>query len=119
MSSAGHSVPFQDSGQFKTPIHLCGDNKGVFTAVTAQNPKTPAEPTLTAHVKALREYLDMCHIARYIWLDNRNMLADALTKGKTKRNELVDVLDKGFWNVTFPTEFWPRAVSQSRSSTSQ
>ena len=44
----------QDQSLLQTPVYLCGDNKGVFTATTAQNPKTPAEPTLTAHVKSLR-----------------------------------------------------------------
>ena len=43
-----------DQGKLQTPIHLCGDNKGVFMAVSAQNPKTPAEPILIAHAKALR-----------------------------------------------------------------
>ena len=86
----------------------------MFTAVTAQNPKTPAEPTLTAHVKALREDLDKCRIDRFIWVDNRDMIADPLTKGKTKRNELNDVLDKGIWNVRHPTEFWPKSGTQPR-----
>ena len=30
----------QDSGQLRAPIHLCGDNKGVFAAISAHNPKT-------------------------------------------------------------------------------
>ena len=108
-----------DKGLLSIPIHLCGDNKGVFTAVTAQNPKTPAEPTLTAHVKALREDLDKCRITRFVWVDNRDMIADPLTKGKTKRNELNDVLDKGVWNVRHPTEFWPKTGNQPRPSCSK
>ena len=60
-----------------------------------KNPQTPAEPTLTAHVKSLREFLDRGHIRKLLWLDNRDMVADPLTKGKTKRNELNEVLDHG------------------------
>ena len=98
----------QDHGLLKIPVYLCGDNKGVFTATTAQNPKTPAEPTLTAHVKSLREFLDRGHIRRLIWLDNRDMIADPLTKGKTKRNELITVLDQGYWKIQHPIESWPK-----------
>ena len=98
----------QDQGLLRIPIYLCGDNKGVFTATTAQNPKTPAEPTLTAHVKSLREFLDRGHIRKLLWLDNRDMVADPLTKGKTKRNELNDVLDQGQWTVSHLPDCWPK-----------
>ena len=93
--SALELMKLQDQGLLRTPIHLCGDNKGVFTAVSAQNPKTPAEPTLTPHVKALRELVDSNMITVLVWVDNRDMIADPLTKGKTRRNELSDVLDTG------------------------
>ena len=98
----------QDNGQLSTPIHLCGDNKGVFSAVSAQNPKTTAEPTLTPHVKALREYLDQRAITTIVWVDNRDMIADPLTKGKTRRNEINDVLNKGMWKIIHNTEVWPK-----------
>ena len=98
----------QDQGLLRIPIYLCGDNKGAFTATTAQNPQTPAEPTLTAHVKSLREFSDRGHIRKLLWLDNRDMVADPLTKGKTKRNELNDVLDQGQWIVLHLPESWPK-----------
>ena len=98
----------QDNGRLRTPIHQCGDNKGVFTAVSSQNPKTTAEPTLTPHVKALREYLDLRAITTIVWVDNRDMIADPLTKGKTKRNEINDVLNKGIWKIKYATEVWPK-----------
>ena len=98
-----------DQGKLQTPIHLCGDNKGVFMAVSAQNPKTPAEPNLTPHVRAIREFLDRTgHITPIVWVDNRDMVADPLTTGKTIRNALIAVLDKGIWLIVHPTEFWPR-----------
>ena len=75
--------------------------------------KTPAEPTLTAHVRALRERLERGLITTIVWCDNRDMIADPLTKGKTKRNELNDVLDRGIWNIAHPTEFWPKKDKQA------
>jgi len=35
------------------------------------------------------------------------MIADPLTKGKTKRNVLNDVLNQAEWIVDNPTETWP------------
>ena len=102
----------QDNGLLHTPIVLCGDNKGVFTATSAQNPKTPAEPTLTAHVRALREFVDKGLIAALSWVDNRDMAADQLTKGKLKRTPLINLLDKGYWNVVHPVEIWPKRHSR-------
>ena len=86
-------------------------------AVSAQNPKTPAEPNLTSHVRAIREFVDRTgHITTLVWVDNRDMIADPLTKGKTIRNALIDVLDKGIWKIVHPTEFLaqtPKADSKA------
>ena len=109
--SALQLTKVQDRGLLRTPIHLCGDNKGVFTAVSAQNPKTTAEPTLTPHVKALRELVDGHSITTLVWVDSRDMIADPLTKGKTTRNELNDVLNTGHWIIANPTEHWPKCSS--------
>ncbi len=43
-----------------------------------------------------------------MWVDNRDMLADPLTKGKTRRNEINDVLNKGMWTINHKTEVWPK-----------
>ena len=102
----------QDNGLLQTPIVLCGDNKGVFTATSAQNPKTPAEPTLTAHVKALREFVDKGLITALSWVDNRDMVADLLTEGKLKRNPLIALLDRGYWLVMSAAEIWPKKHSR-------
>ena len=108
IQSASELVMLQDQGRLSLPIHLCGDNKGVFTAVCAQNPKANAEPTLTSHIKALRELLDCHAIGTLIWIDNRDMIADPLTKGKTRRNELNDVLNSAYWKVLHCAEHWPK-----------
>ena len=100
-------------GYCNPPIVLCGDNKGVFTATSAQNPKTPAEPARTAHVKALREFVDKGLVTALSWVDNRDMVADPLTKGKLKRNPLISLLDKGYWAVMHAAEIWPKKHSKS------
>ena len=45
----------QDRGQLTLPSFLVGDNKGVFLKVSAQNPKVATEPTLTPHIRGIKE----------------------------------------------------------------
>ena len=90
--SAIDLVHAQESADYQTPLIVVGDNDGVFKTVTAQNPKATTEPVLTPHVRAFRELLDKKVIKELIWADNRDMVADPLTKGKTRRN----VLNTGF-----------------------
>ena len=106
----------QDTGRLRTPIVLCGDNKGVYTATSAHNPQTPAEPTLTAHIKSLRSFVDKGLITAMAWIDNRDMVADALTKGKTRRNELLALLNKGYWKVVNETWIWPKRSATTKPS---
>ena len=101
-------VQLQDQGKLRLPSHLCGDSKGVSTAVCAQHPKATAEPTLTPHIKALRELVATNAITTLVWVDNRGMIADPLAQGRTIRNELNDVLGQGCWIIAHPTESWPR-----------
>ena len=76
-------------------IAIVGDNKGVLTAISTHSPKTPAEPHLTHHVRAVREQLDKKQVKQLVWVDTRDMTADPLTKSKTLRNPLNDVLNDG------------------------
>ena len=100
-----------DTGRLSLPIYLAGDNKGVYTSVSAENPCAKAEPVLTPHVKALRELIDR-GILKIVWVDNRDMVADLLTKGKLKRNPLIALLDKGYWHVVHAAEIWPKKHSR-------
>ena len=97
----------QDKGQFKLKPLIMGDNDGVFRAVTSENPKTASEPILTPHVRAYREMLDKQQIGGVGWCDNRDMIADPFTKGKTRRNDLNVMLNKGEWTVQHSTMQWP------------
>ena len=96
-----------DTGRLSLPIYLAGDNRGVFTSVSAENPSAKAEPVLIPHVKALRELVDR-GILRIVWVDNRDMVADSLTKGKTKRNPLNFTMTQGAWIIKESTDIWPK-----------
>ena len=61
---------------------------------------------MTYHVKALREYLDKRQLRSITWIDNRDMIADGLTKGRVKRDAINEVLTKGKWLLNHPHETW-------------
>ena len=44
------------------------------------------------------------------WIDNRGMIADPLTKGKTQRNVINVVLNSGEWYIKHPVKIWPEAA---------
>ena len=108
LRAAANLVTLQDQCILHLPIYWCGNNRGVSTAVCAHNPKDSAEPTLTPHFKALRELLDNHTIVAFVWIDNRDMIAYPLTKGKATWNELTDVLNQAQWIIMRPTESGPK-----------
>ena len=87
------------------PICLVGDNDGCFMHVSNDNPKMSTEPTLTLHLRALRELLGKQCVREFVWCDNRDMIA-YLTKGKTRRNVFNAVLHNGEWIVAHETKKW-------------
>ena len=44
------------------------------------------------------------------WIDNRDMIADPLTKGKTQRNIINAVMNYGEWSVEHHVKLWPEAA---------
>ena len=97
-------------GEYHLQAIVLGDNDGVWRAVTAENPKTPTEPALTPHVRALREMLDKRQIKAIGWTDNRDMIADPLTKGKTQRNIINVVMNTGTYIIKHPVNIWPEVA---------
>ena len=65
---------------------------------------------MTTHVRAYREIIESKQIQAMGWIDNRDMIADPLTKGKTQRNAINAVLNYGEWSVKQPIHIWPEAA---------
>eukprot|EP00975_Prorocentrum_lima_P015398 3260861-Prorocentrum_lima.AAC.1 len=61
---------------------------------------------MAIHVSALRELLEKQCERKLIWCDNRDVIADPLTKGKTRRHALNTVLHNGEWAVEHETKKW-------------
>ena len=70
----------------KVPVRLFIDAMSVFTAIRDENHKRPTEQQMLYEIKALRQHLLDGRIDRLTWIDTRDMLADALTKGKVPRD---------------------------------
>ena len=104
----------RDHGTFAPDVHLCTDNYGLFSATTKEDPSPGVDASMIYHVKALRYYLEHGMLRSITWTDNRDMLADGLTKGKVKRDAINLALQTGKWIIQHPTETWmPRATQQS------
>ena len=97
----------QDEGKFRLKPLIMGDNDGVFRAVTGENPKAASEPILTPHIRAYREMIDKHQVGGIRWCGNRDMIADPLTKGKTRRNNLNIMMNQGRCIVQNATMQWP------------
>ena len=63
----------------------------MFSGATATEVKVPSEPHLLYLLKALRDRLDSKAIDQLWWLDTRDMICDAMTKGTLSREALLDL----------------------------
>ena len=76
-----HDVPLE--------LHACCDAQSVFSGITAENVKLPAERHTLYHAQWVRELLDASTLRALWWLDTRDCVADGLTKGCIDRAALV------------------------------
>ena len=54
--------------------------------------------------------LDTKQIKAIGWVDNRDMVAYPLTKGKTQRNSINALLNFGEYIIEHPVKLWPEAA---------
>ena len=76
--------------------------------VCNDNHKYPTEQQLLYEVKA--------RINKQYWIDTRDMLADALTKGKASRDHLLQALWHGRWSIVHKDKarYFPRVRPEKR-----
>ena len=80
------------------------DAKSAFDSITATDLKIPLESSLVAVLLAIREQLRRGLVSRIWWVHTCDMLADALTKGKVDRSEILAFLNSGVWKVSKDTK---------------
>jgi hypothetical protein len=105
--SAQELAKLSEEGKLAMPVHGFVDAESVFSAVTATEIGRPLEANLLYPVRALREHLEQKRISQLHWLDTRDMLADALTKGSVSREAILSAFAKGTWRVIHEVRSWP------------
>jgi len=104
--TASQCAELRDRAQHFLRTVICTDNHGLFTAVSKTEPSPGTDGSMVFHVKALREYLDNKNIDTVCWIDNRDMIADGLTKCKPNRALMNDVLTSGSWTLHHEVQTW-------------
>ena len=87
-------------------LHACCDAQSVFSGITAENVKLPAERHTLYHAQWVRELLDACTLRALWWLDTRDCVADGLTKGSVPRDDIVAAM-AGQWLIKHAALRWP------------
>ena len=90
----------REQGGFTFDNELCVDAMNLYCALSAQYPKMPAEKTLYTHIAWVRDLLKAGIVRAVSWVDTRDMLADALTKGKIDRQAILSAMS-GLWKLEF------------------
>jgi hypothetical protein len=103
-----------EENDFYLPIIAIIDAKSVFDSITAPEVQPPADKQLLHSVLKLREWLDRGIVEFIVWLDNRGMLADGLTKGKRAQEDLLKAMNSSEWKSEVPIVMW-RSPSNPRT----
>eukprot|EP00959_Pyramimonas_sp_CCMP1952_P404026 8465934-Pyramimonas_sp.AAC.3 len=89
-----------DAGRLPGDLHVCTDNRGLFTALRATELKAPAEPHLLYLLRALRGRLEAATLHKLWWVDTRAMVSDALTKGGLAREPILKLWETAVLMMT-------------------
>jgi hypothetical protein len=104
-TSAAVARQMREQGGWSIPMVLYLDAQSVYAAIIATIVKVPAEKSLYAHLKYIRELLDNRVLEALVWIDTRDMTADGLTKGNVDRQGLHDLMS-GLIKITKECKVW-------------
>ena len=85
-------VQAMSHGQVPMAIEALTDSYSIFSYLAAAHLKLPAEKGTFYHLAYLRERLVSSLISSYTWVDTRDMVADGLTKGRSDRTALINMM---------------------------
>jgi hypothetical protein len=85
--------------QWKIPIEACIDARSLFDALKNEDTRTPTEVAMIFDLMALRESLECKRLDKLWWIDTRDMIADALTKGSIARDALMTISMESHWKL--------------------
>lgn len=92
----------EETGTFPVPLEVSIDARSVFDSLKADELKNPTQVSLIMLLSAMKEAL-LCHtLKRLHWIDTKDMAADGLNKGACSRQGLLDIANKGIWELNYP-----------------
>ena len=95
--SAARLRQLSEQGGFGTLLSAYTDSKSIWSYLKANHLKTPAEKGTFYHLAFVQETLNRW-LSEFSWIDTRDMVADALTKGKLDRLPLQKFM-QGHWQL--------------------
>lgn len=91
-----------ETGTLPIKLQLLVDCKSLFDTLKADEVKMPREASLVMLLHQLKESLRTGSLSSIVWVDTRDMLADALNKGIIARKAIIDFCTKAHWSPQFP-----------------
>ena len=101
------------TGSVPLSIEAITDSYSIFSYLAAAHLKLPAEKGTYYHVAFLRERLVSHLIRSYTWVDTRDMPADGLTKGKSDRSALIQIMKGSYGLAHIAHEYCEPVASSS------
>ena len=88
VKSATQLADMLENGRNVLSLDCVIDARSVLDSISQSEVKTPNDRIMYIHALKLREHLDRNQISRLIWVDTRDMTADALNKGTVSRDSI-------------------------------
>ena len=93
----------QDAGTMGLPLEIMTDSYSIFSYLKAAHLKYPADKSTYFHLAHLFAAVQEHRINKFTWIDTRDMLVDAMTKGKLDRGTLIKAM-RGSWHLEHKNE---------------
>ena len=97
------------------PIIGITDCEDLHATLISPAAPTPSNKSLTLYLSALRELKELKRVKEYVWIDTRNMLANAMTKleldGSITLLEIGEFLKTHVFTLSFPYK-WGHNITE-------
>ena len=76
----------QTRGQYSVDLEMVTDSMSIWSFLNTKHLKVPTQKSTLYHLAYCLEALRTGLVSRWLWVDTRDMVVDALTKGKLDRS---------------------------------
>ena len=93
------------------PVEAVTDAKSLFDSLARASGKTPVEETLVFGLQYLQDLQNRGLLRKSWWVDTRDMVSDALTKGVISRKSIVQLVQSGIWKLAHTCERYDSVIA--------